>query len=57
MTKKEALKNAIKAIVLKLYHLGIDRPFAERMPDDDEFWDRKANEILKEMEIRFPIGD
>lgn len=56
MTKKEVLKNAIKNIVLAVYHLGVDHDI-EYISAGDEFWNRKANEIIKEVEIRFKLGD
>lgn len=54
MTKKEALKNAIRTIILDIcydvYNNGIRKI-------NDKYAREKTNEIIKEISIRFPIGD
>ena len=57
MTKKEALKSAIKTIVKNICGKAYDNGEAGLMFFDDQYIDRKANEIIKEVSIRFPIGD
>ena len=49
MTKKEALKNAIKIIVKSIIS-------DMRYEDDDKYIEGKTNEILKEVSIRYLIG-
>ena len=54
MTKKEALKNAIKAIIMEMYgemHTINPRDL------NHSYVEKRANEIIKEVEIRFPMGD
>lgn len=54
-TRKEALKDAIKAIIFKIYQTGVAEDI-ERILNGDEFWNRKAEEIIREVSTRYPIG-
>ena len=55
LTKKEALKNAIEAIVRSICNDVYNNSGLKYV--SDQYADAKANEIIKEMSIRFPIGE
>jgi BioD-like phosphotransacetylase family protein len=54
LTKKETLKTAIKTIIKDIYEDGMHKETLK--PISGKYIDLKANEIIKEVSIRFPMG-